>query len=98
MDERGTIVSSFSSFEYNGHFDSDSQNYYSGKDRNERLALGLFASFVSALVVWLNSKYFNANIGKGSLEEECSIYLLLIEMFYKIFVAFFEFFFCTFFV
>jgi len=48
---RDTIVSSFPSFEYNGRFDSDSQNCYSGKDRTERLALGLFASFVSALVV-----------------------------------------------
>jgi hypothetical protein len=49
-DERDRIVSSFSSFRYNGRFDSDSQNCYSGKDRTERLALGI-SSCLSAVAV-----------------------------------------------
>jgi len=50
-DEGDTIVSSFPSFEYEGRFDNDSQNHYSGKDRTEWLALGLSASFLSAVAV-----------------------------------------------
>jgi len=49
--ERETVISSFPSFEYNGSFDNDSQNHYSGKDRTELLALGLSASFLSARAV-----------------------------------------------
>lgn len=59
------------------------QNHYSGKDRTERLALGLSASFLSALAVWLNTEYFSADIGKEDLEAEYNIYLLLIGLFYE---------------
>jgi len=50
-DEGDTIFSSLPCFEYDGRFDTDSQNHYSGKDRTERLALVLSAPFLSALAV-----------------------------------------------